>query len=163
MDAINIIITKLNEVFAPMDAKVLEDSKVWAKDRKQALRNFKDSDEYRAMRRDQGRLYARLHAIAGGKTWYNVFDGRNDEMVEEFVVKNCAEVAAARNANIAAKLQKAGVSEVESSEFQRTKDGFNGVFVVSTDAGKKVVTINTIYAGGHNIQCLHLRVLVKVR
>jgi hypothetical protein len=55
------------------------------------------------------------------------------------------------------------VVEVISEEFYRTADGFNGEFVVDTNAGRKTVTVNTVYAGGYNIQCLHLRVLVKVR
>ena len=67
------------------------------------------------------------------------------------------------NATIAAKLAKAGVDEVEGAEFTRTNDGFNGLFVVNTPTGPKSVHIETITAGGYNIQCLHLRVLVTVR
>jgi hypothetical protein len=157
------ILAKLNEVFSPMDAEVLAASQVWAKGRKQALREFKDSDEAKEMRRDQGRYYRRLYAIAGGKTWYDVFDGRNDAMIEAIVEKNCAATVRQRNAKIAAKLEKAGVTEVLSEEFTHTRDGFDGVFAVKTDAGIKRVIIRTIRAGGHNIQCLHLRVLVNVR
>lgn len=162
MNAISQIVASLNEVFTPMDAEVLASSQEWAKGRVQALRDFKASDEYQAMRRDVWKLYPHMHAIAGGKTWYNVFEGRNAAMIEEFITKNCAATAQARNAKIAAKLTKAGVTEVTSTEFTRTKDGFNGVFVVNTDAGNKRVVVETIRAGGYNIQCLHLRVLVKV-
>lgn len=84
-------------------------------------------------------------------------------MIEEFIEKNCAATVAKRNATIAAKLEKAGVTEVVSEQFTYTKDGFDGVFVVNTDAGMKRVKINTIRAGGYNIQCLHLRVLVSVK
>jgi len=163
MNATAAIIAKLNEVFAPMDAKVLEQSKEWAKGRAQAIRDFKASDEYQAIRRDAFALYAKLYAIAGGKTWYNVFNGNSAAIIEEFVTKNCAAIAAKRNANIANKLEKAGVTEVVSEEFHHTNDGFNGVFVVNTNAGRKSVRIETIYAGGYNVQCLHLRVLVKVK
>lgn len=157
------ILAKLNEVFAPLDADVLENSQKWAIGRVNAIREFKASDEYQAIRRDAFRLYARLHEIAGGKTWYNVFNGRSMEQIAEFVEKNCEAIAAKRNASIAAKLAKAGVTEVVSEEFTFSPDGFNGVFVVATDAGNKRVTIQTIIAGGYNIQCRHLRVLVKVK
>ena len=157
------ILAKLDEIFAPMDAEVLAASQVWAKGRVAALREFKASDEAKELRRDQWKYYGRLHAIAGGKTWYNVFDGRSASMIEEFIEKNCAATVAKRNATIAAKLEKAGVTEAVSEQFTYTKDGFDGVFVVNTDAGTKRVKINTIRAGGYNIQCLHLRVLVSVK
>ncbi len=163
MNATAAIIAKLNEVFADMDAKVLEQSKEWAKGRAQAIRDFKASDEYKELRGNAWALYGKLHAIAGGKTWYNVFNGNSAAIIEEFVTKNCAAIAAKRNASIAKKLEKAGVTEVVSEEFHHTNDGFNGVFVVETNAGRKTVRVETIYAGGYNIQCLHLRVLVKVK
>ena len=157
------IINKINEVFSNMDAEVLAASQVWAKGRVAALREFKASDEGRAMSRDQWKYYGRLHAIAGGKTWYNVFNGRNAAMIEEAIEKNCAAIVDNRNATIAAKLEKAGAKEVISEEFTYSNDGFNGVFAVNTDTGIKRVIINTIFAGGYNIQCLHLRVLVKIK
>lgn len=162
MNAKQQIINKLNEVFAPLDADVLENSQKWAVGRMAAIKTFKETDEYQLIRRDAFKLYARLFDIAGGKTWYNVFNGRSAAMVAEFVEKNCAATVAKRNASIAGKLTKANVSEVISEEFARAPNGFDGVFVVMTDAGKKVVTINTIIAGGYNIQCRHLRVLVRV-
>ena len=70
--------------------------------------------------------------------------------------KNCKATANKRNASIAKKLEKA---EVTGSAVVRTEDGFNGVFNINT----KKVTIETVYAGGYNIQCLHLRVLVKIK
>lgn len=163
MTASTKIITKLAEVFAPMDAEVLTASQEWAKGRVQAIREFKASEEGQNLRGDQWSYYSKLHAIAGGKTWYKAFNGCNAAMIEEFVTKNCKAIANKRNASIAAKLNKAGVTEVLSEEFTHTHDGFNGVFEVNTNAGTKRVTINTIRAGGYNVQCLHLRVLTKVK
>lgn len=159
------ILAKLAEVFAPMDAEVLAASKEWARGRVVALKEYKASEEYAAISKKGawGGMYDKLFAIAGGKTWYNVFTGNTASAIEAFVTKNCAAIVAKRNASIAAKLLKAEVTEVLSEEFTSTRDGFDGVFVVNTNTGKKVVTINTIRAGGYNVQCLHLRVLVKVK
>jgi len=159
------IINKLDEVFAPLDALVLESAQEWAKGRVQALREFQKSEDYadRCIKADPARRYQHLYALCNGKGWYNVFNGNSHAIVAEFVAKNCAATAKKRNATIAAKLEKAGVVEVISEEFSRTADGFNGRFVVDTNAGRKTVTVNTVYAGGYNVQCLHLRVLVKVR
>lgn len=154
---------KLNTILSPMDDKVLEATKIWAKRRVEALKAFKASDEYKALIHDSWKLYPRMFDICGGKSWYNVFNGRNEMMINELVTKYCAAVAEKRNASIASKLVKAGIVEVISEEFTRTNDGFNGVFVVNTNAGRKSVRIDTILAGGYNIQCLHLRVLVKVK
>lgn len=162
--AIKAITTKLNEIFAPMDAKVLDGTKEWAKGRIKAIHDFKASDEYKDnIRRDSWGVMAKLYAIAGGKTWYNVFYGRTLDMINPIIEKSCAEQVTKRNSMIATKLEKAGVTEVITEEFTNTDDGFNGVFVVSTNAGTKRVKIETIYAGGYNVQCLHLRTLVKVK
>ena len=157
------IIDNLNQVFKKFDDEVLESSKKWAQERVEAIREFKMSDEAKHLRRDQYAYYTKLFALAGGKSWYNAFDGRSKSMIEEFMEKNHQNTIEKRNASIAKKLEKAGVTEILSEEYVYTKDGFNGIFRVNTDTGVKCVSIDTIYAGGYNIQCLHLRVLVKVK
>lgn len=162
--AIVAIMNSLNEVFAPMDAEVLAATKVWAAGRVAAIKEFKaDAENAKLARSNQHEYYTRLFNIAGGKTWYNVFNGRNMAMIEDFVEKNCKAIADKRNAAIAKKLEKAGVTEVAETTYTRTNDGFNGVFVVTTNSGRKVVKVDTIRAGGYNIQCLHLRVLTSVK
>ena len=157
------IIDNLNQVFKKFDDEVLESSKKWAQERVAAIREFKMSDEAQHLRHNQYAYYTKLFALAGGKSWYNTFDGRSKSMIEEFMEKNHQNTIDKRNASIAKKLEKAGVTEVLSEEYVYTKDGFNGIFRVNTDAGVKRVSIDTIYAGGYNIQCLHLRVLLKVK
>lgn len=157
------LITKLNDAFAGMDAKVLEQTKVWAFDRRQAIKDFKVSEEYKSLRGNSWALYDELYNIAGGKTWYKVLNGNSASNIEAFVIKNCEAIKDKRNASIANKLEKAGVTDVISEEFHQSADGFNGVFKVNTDKGIKTVRISSIYAGGYNIQCLHLRVLVTVK
>jgi hypothetical protein len=160
------IFTTLNTMFVELDAKMVRDQKTWAMGRVAAIKEFKASNKFcNEMGRiiDQHGYYTTLFATAGGKTWYNILNGRNEAMINEFVEKNCRAIAEKRNANIARKLNKEGITAVTASEVAYTSDGFNGSFKVETDKGNKIVNIQTIYAGGYNIQCFHQRTLVKVR
>ena len=160
------ITAKLETLFADLDAEVLSATKEWAKGRCAAIKEFKDSKEFRndnGFITDQYKYYARLFAIAGGKTWYNILGTHYGDRQEEFIIKNCKVTAEKRNASIVRKMIKAGVTEVTGQEYARSKDGFNGFFIINTNEGTKRVSIDTIRAGGYNIQCLHLRVLVKVK
>lgn len=165
-NAIENIMNQLNEVFAPLDAQVLADSQAWAKGRVAALKEYRDSDEAKETRRQKDGVWAyyeKLFRIAGGKSWHKVFDGNNEAGIEREVAKNAERIAKSRNASITKKLIKANVSEVIESGFTRSSDGFNGFFNVETDQGHKRVNIQTIVAGGYNIQCAHMRVLVNVK
>lgn len=163
MAAFESIVAKLNEVFVEMDAKVQTDAREWgirARDRIRARR-----EELKDQRRQMGEwaYYERLWAAANGKTWFRALNGLDDAGVILVMDQNTAATIAKRNATIAAKLMKAGINEVLESTFARSVDGFDGTFVVNTDQGRKVVKINSIYAGGYNIQCFHMRVLVKIK
>lgn len=161
--AIADIIAGLNEVLAPLDADRMVRAQEWAKRRCAAYIEWKNSDEAQAIRNNSWAWYPKAFAVAGGKAWWNLFQYGYSQHVADFMVKNCAAGVAKRNFKIASNLAKAGVTSVISSEYARTDDGFDGFFLVETNQGAKRVTITTIYAGGYNIQCLHVRVLVKVR
>jgi hypothetical protein len=89
--------------------------------------------------------------------------GRSIEDAIEVGRKDAESVIKSRNVKIAKKLVEADITEVTDYQFARTADGFHGVFAVETSRGTKVVRIETILAGGYNIQCLHYRTLVKIK
>lgn len=103
--------------------------------------------------------YAMIEA-AGGKGWLEML---RHGSINEIIAKTEAMKAEARNAKIAAKLNKAGITAVTGFNGNRTADGFTGRWTVETDKGIKSVFIDVILAGGYNIQCLHHRVLVNVK
>lgn len=160
--AFNTITKQLNEVFAELDTKLIEQSVEWVMKRYDAVREYQKTDEYKDRLISYDDRRAKLIALAGGKTYLNMFDWGREETKKRFIKKTEA-IIEARNANIANKLIKAEITQVLSSDFTRTSDGFNGIFKVETNKGPKVVTVDTIYAGGYNIQCFHIRVLVKVK
>jgi len=182
MNAIEKISEKLKEIFGPMDAEVLKSTLEWAEGRRAALKKFEEEevtrkqfstealnngtygkyDDPEKIKFGSYEYYDKRNSIAGGKTWYSIITEPEDRR-KKLIEKNCKATAEARNARISKKLQKAGVTELISEVFHHTHDGFNGIFAVETNVGRKSIVIDTVYAGGYNIQCLHLRVLVHVR
>jgi hypothetical protein len=153
------LLNSLNTILAGFDKKVLEDTKEKMLERRLKLHEYKKNTEYSF----SSEYYSALYDICGGKTWYNIINNHSEEDLLIIIEKNCANVVKKRNASIAKKLEKAGITEVLEEKYSTTSDGYNGVYTINTDSGTKSVIIETILAGGYNIQCLHHRVLVKVK
>lgn len=103
-----------------------------------------------------------LHRVAGGKTLAEKLKGISSQMTIDIAIKDAQAVINARNAKMAKKLEQSEITKIIENNIDVNSDGFNGNFWVDTNKGRKWVRINTIIAGGYNIQALHYRTLVKV-
>lgn len=165
MTAFQTIADALAKEFAAIDAQQTERNLVWAKERVVALFEYKASADYneRSKKGAWGGQYQKMFDICGGKTWFQVLQYGFSAHAQEFVKKNTEANAKKRDAKIAQKLVALGITQVTKAEMKYNDGGFDGLFTVETEQGPKLIVINTIYAGGFNIQCFHQRTLVKVR
>lgn len=158
MKTLNALATEIQTALAPFDAQWKEGQIVWFKERQKALRDYQESEEGKAEHKaNLWGYYRKMWSIVGGKTYFKMY-------ADEFV-KHCDQTIKTRNQRIANKIIKSGDdnTSVDSGNIVYSNDGFHGVFTLNTSTGNKLINIKTIMAGGYNIQCFHLRTLIKVK
>lgn len=158
--SIETLFTQINAVLKPFDDVNLQSEIDSIDTRISARAAYKEANKTSIATT----YYAGLFEAVGGKGWYELLNGNSRSMIIEKLTKKHNATVAARNAKIAKKFDSLEISEVTPSESTYSDGGsFFGTWVLNTNKGKKVIEIEVIVAGGYNIQCMHNRVLCKVK
>jgi len=158
------IIKDLESVLHQFDTQYTRKKIADYKEKRQAIMNWwKNPTRLEGSRNKFHRLdWEDLYKVAGGKTLAEKLKGISSDMAVDIALKDAQSIINARNAKMAKKLEQSEITKIIDKNIEVNSDGFNGSFSVETNKGRKWVRINTIIAGGYNIQALHYRTLVKV-
>lgn len=89
------LIEQIAEALKSHDDQVLQSEIDSIEERVKAMRVYKENNVPRA---NPFEYYAKLYASVGGKTWYNIIDGRNHPMIVECLTNRHNASIEARNA-----------------------------------------------------------------
>ena len=89
--------------------------------------------------------------------WEEMGYGEEEQIARQ--IRKAKKLHDARNKRVAKKLHDAGVKDIELDAEFVMGDNFEGTWFVDNF----LVSLKVIYAGGYDVQCLHPRVLIKVK
>lgn len=155
------LIDQITSVLSPFDNKNLQAEIDSITARRTSLKEFREANEHKSG--NAFGYYSGMFAAVGGKGWYELLTNYHTAAITEKLTKNHNTKVEARNTKIAKKFDALEITEVKQDQNTYADGRFFGTWVLETNKGRKIVQIEVILAGGYNIQCLHNRILVKVK
>lgn len=157
------ILLQVGEGLKPLDARVKTDKLDYFLGLFDELSALKQEYRHTKPPMTNQAYKERVMAITSHSSTYALINENSRDRITEIISRDCDDSATKRNYRIAQQLEKLGVTSVTDSECRNSDNGFDGIFLIESDRGRKSVRVNTIVAGGYNIQERHIRVLVNIR
>lgn len=161
-------IDKIQNLLSEQDQKFINKDIDMAIGLKNKLRELQNSEEVLNARKELSATdfsywyFAKEIEIAGSKAVLHLLKNNSESRIAELIEKLNKDKFKKRNARILKALEKNQVKQINDIKQNVSEDGFDGVYEVTTESGKKKLFINTIIAWGE-IQRPHYRTLVKVK